>query len=298
VARRSAGRGARPPGSEQVRSGGCWGKARPAAHASGGEAVAALAPAGGQHGATGAGTHPQTEAMGLVPTTVVRLERALAQLVHSTQGACSTSPITGSGRAGQSPVASQLAPRTHATGLSWTCGTGRRRCRPANGTRCVATGSIRLSGWASGCNRGKTAVASGDAFHRHAEAWGYLCRYLWTTVDPPARQLLASVLPGKPSPRPIGLAGDQQADPHVKPLVRPRRRRRTTRKRCGTQREAHGRHHSSGNPQNRDILRYCTTCGQRCGVKGIQGSRTAAQPLKGSATGRGRITEQRRQPGK
>jgi hypothetical protein len=132
---------------------------------------------------------------------------------------------------------------------------------------------------------------------QHAEAWGYLCRYLWTTVDPPARQLLASVVPGKPQPRPIGLAGDQQVDPHLKPLVRPRRGRRTTKKRCGTQREQTVGSTHRGIP-NRDIPRYCTTCGQRCGVKGIQGSRTAAQPLKGSATGRGRITEQRRQPGK
>ena len=47
--------------------------------ASGSEAVAALATAGRQDRAAGAGAHPQAETVGLVPTPVVRLERALAQ---------------------------------------------------------------------------------------------------------------------------------------------------------------------------------------------------------------------------
>src|SRR4051794_36090879 len=42
------------------------------------ELAATLATARGQDGAAGAGTHPQAKAMGLVPTAVVRLERALA----------------------------------------------------------------------------------------------------------------------------------------------------------------------------------------------------------------------------
>ena len=76
---RSDGHGARPLENEGVRSDGYWRRARPAAHASGSEAVATLATAGRQDGAAGAGAHPQTEAVGLVPTTVVRLKRALAQ---------------------------------------------------------------------------------------------------------------------------------------------------------------------------------------------------------------------------
>ena len=36
---------------------------------------------GGQDGATGAGAHPEAEAMGLGPAAVVRLEGALAQEV-------------------------------------------------------------------------------------------------------------------------------------------------------------------------------------------------------------------------
>ena len=111
--RRSGDRAARPRGSERVRSGDCWRRARPAAHASGGEAVAALATTGGQDGAAGARAHAQAEAVGLVPTTVVRLERALAQRIHSTQGAGQNSPRTGSYVRDASPVASQLAPPTH-----------------------------------------------------------------------------------------------------------------------------------------------------------------------------------------
>ena len=47
--------------------------------ASGGEAVAALATARGQDRATRTGAHAQSETVGLVTTTVVRLEGALAQ---------------------------------------------------------------------------------------------------------------------------------------------------------------------------------------------------------------------------
>ncbi len=95
VDHRSDGHGGRPLENDWVRSDGFWGRARPAAHASGSEAVATLATAGRQDGAAGAGAHPQTEAVGLVPTAVVRLERALAQRIHSTRGAWLKSPITG-----------------------------------------------------------------------------------------------------------------------------------------------------------------------------------------------------------
>jgi len=48
---------------------------------SGGELLAALAATAGKDGAAGAGTHAEPEAVGLGPTTVVRLERALAHEV-------------------------------------------------------------------------------------------------------------------------------------------------------------------------------------------------------------------------
>src|ERR671929_942788 len=49
-----------------------------AGNTSGGELLAALAAAAGDDGAARTGAHPQPEAVGLGPTTVVRLERALA----------------------------------------------------------------------------------------------------------------------------------------------------------------------------------------------------------------------------
>src|SRR5215218_3634571 len=49
-----------------------------AGNTSGGELLAALATAAGEDRAARTGAHPQPEAVGLGPTTVVRLERALA----------------------------------------------------------------------------------------------------------------------------------------------------------------------------------------------------------------------------
>src|SRR3954452_4293914 len=49
------------------------------------ELAATLATARGQDGAAGAGTHPQSKAMGPVPAAVVRLERALA---HGSSPVC------------------------------------------------------------------------------------------------------------------------------------------------------------------------------------------------------------------
>src|ERR671927_410444 len=49
-----------------------------AGNTSGGELLAALATTTGEDRAAGTGAHPQPEAVGLGPTTVVRLERALA----------------------------------------------------------------------------------------------------------------------------------------------------------------------------------------------------------------------------
>src|SRR5688500_7733289 len=57
---------------------------------SGGEVLATLAPTAGEDRPARAGTHPQPEAVGLRPTAVVRLERALAHEVlplHDIDGA-------------------------------------------------------------------------------------------------------------------------------------------------------------------------------------------------------------------
>src|SRR4029450_6282505 len=75
---------------------------------SGGELGATLGPATGEDGAAGPGAHPQPEAVGLGPATVVRLERALA---HEGLPLLTTSGRRGPGwaaraweRAGRRPV--------------------------------------------------------------------------------------------------------------------------------------------------------------------------------------------------
>src|SRR5690348_11333405 len=52
-----------------------------AGNTSGGELLATLAPTAGDDRPAGAGAHPQPEAVGLRPSAVVRLERALAHEV-------------------------------------------------------------------------------------------------------------------------------------------------------------------------------------------------------------------------
>src|SRR5919112_1088048 len=61
-----------------------------AGNTSGGEVLATLAPTTGEDRPARAGPHPQPEAVGLGPATVVRLERALAHEVlplHDIDGA-------------------------------------------------------------------------------------------------------------------------------------------------------------------------------------------------------------------
>jgi hypothetical protein len=63
--------------------------------ASGREALATLRTTGCEDGATGTGAHPKTEAVLLVPTTVVRLERPLAHWNDSgySRSRLSTNPL-------------------------------------------------------------------------------------------------------------------------------------------------------------------------------------------------------------
>lgn len=69
---------------------------------SGREALATLATAGGDDRATRTGAHPKTEAVLLVPTTVVRLERPLAHWNDSgySRSRMSTNPLIGSAQGG------------------------------------------------------------------------------------------------------------------------------------------------------------------------------------------------------
>src|SRR5215218_431030 len=75
-----------------------------AGNTSGGEVLATLAPTAGEDRPARAGTHPQPEAVGLGPTAVVRLERALAHEVlplHGVDGCASAGGRAHAGRPGR-----------------------------------------------------------------------------------------------------------------------------------------------------------------------------------------------------
>src|SRR3954465_7716904 len=102
---------------------------------SGGELVATLAPTAGEDGATGTGAHPQPEAVGLGPATVVRLERALA---HEGLPLLTTSVRRGPGRA------------PHARERARSSARGERASRPAPvpeaGLPCAGPGRHPVTG--------------------------------------------------------------------------------------------------------------------------------------------------------
>ena len=92
-----------------------------------------------QDGTPGAGPHAQTEAVGLGPAAVVRLERALAHevspLLHSHAWICAE------GGAGYK-VGRTMPSRTDKTGLPQACESGRQhRPRPRYGNR---QGTVKL----------------------------------------------------------------------------------------------------------------------------------------------------------
>ena len=110
-----------------------------AGNTSGGELLATLAPATGEDRPARAGAHPQPEAVGLGPTAVVRLERALAHEVlplHDIDGA--HPPVDGRAR-GAGRGEPRPAPRKLVTADRHTPGaprarTARRRDRPQTPT--------------------------------------------------------------------------------------------------------------------------------------------------------------------
>src|SRR5918911_559897 len=97
-----------------------------AGNTSGGELLAALAPTAGDDRPARAGAHPQPEAVGLGPTTVVRLERALAHEVlplHDIGGRAPARRPARPGGAGTPPWRAPPAPPPTRPG------TPPRRCR-------------------------------------------------------------------------------------------------------------------------------------------------------------------------
>ena len=147
----------------------------------------------GQDRAAGAGAHAQAKTVGLVPAPVVRLERALAQRIHSTRGAGYNSPVTGSRRASHVASWGQLAPLAHERPGDRTVMDMRHRSTPVQTCQRYAVREDRVN-----------SAAERQAWHRtprvsprHAAAWGQLvlnpCGQL---VDPQGRKALASMHSG------------------------------------------------------------------------------------------------------
>src|SRR5687768_5106385 len=96
------GRPARRPDRTTAENSGRRRRRACAGNTSGGELLATLAPTAGEDRPARAGPHPQPEAVGLRPTAVVRLERALAHEVlplHDIDGA--HPPVDGRARGGR-----------------------------------------------------------------------------------------------------------------------------------------------------------------------------------------------------
>src|SRR3954465_7060157 len=112
-----------------------------AGNTSGGELLATLAPTAGDDRPARAGAHPQPEAVGLGPATVVRLERALAHevlLLHGIGGRVPAGRRARSGRQTRWREAHpgdprKLVPATTTGTQEKTCAEPRRfrRLRPA-----------------------------------------------------------------------------------------------------------------------------------------------------------------------
>src|SRR3954453_11371245 len=81
-----------------------------AGNTSGGEVLATLAPTTGEDRPARAGTHPQPEAVGLGPSAVVRLERALAHEVLLRHDIGGGTPAGGRACAGRRWAGADAAP--------------------------------------------------------------------------------------------------------------------------------------------------------------------------------------------
>src|SRR6476661_11230572 len=114
------GRPARRPDRTTVVNSGRRRRRACAGNTSGGELLATLAPTTGEDRPARAGPHPQPEAVGLGPTAVVRLERALAHEVLPLHDIGGAHPPVG-GRARDGRTRRKAVPRCPG---SWSLQTG------------------------------------------------------------------------------------------------------------------------------------------------------------------------------
>src|SRR5215218_9590340 len=243
---------------------------------SGGELLATLAPTTGEDRPARAGAHPQPEAVGLGPSAVVRLERALAHEVLLLHGIGGAHPPVG-GRARASDVR-QLPYPDHPG--SWSLRPDHRAPRPRRRAARTTKG---------GRNRPQTPPSITE------EALQPGTGRIATTNGPPGR---CSAGGGTPEPTRPGESKDRcrAVDGTVSVAVAPRRTsgsrragrprrspdRRTVRPSARTRsRPAEmpiGAGCDAGPGSNR--RRPCTACGHRCGPS------ASAHPQRVAGTGR------------
>src|SRR4051794_28140136 len=99
-----------------------------AGNTSGGELLATLAPTAGDDRPARAGAHPQPEAVGLGPTTVVRLERALAHEVLPLHDIGGRAPAGRPARSGTGGGGCYRTPGPPEAGCCGTTGTHGQPC--------------------------------------------------------------------------------------------------------------------------------------------------------------------------
>ena len=164
---------------------------------SGGEAVAALAPARGQDGAPGTGAHPQAEAVRLVTTPVVRLERTLAHEVsaHGRGRLKGCRPVAADRRRAQPEVKQPIDAGPTCTTVRGARGEGQTR----SATTCAAGDPTQPTRPHAGRTRSTSDTPTG------LETCGQ-------PVDPPVSRLLVS---GHESSLACRTPGPDPLKPHV-----------------------------------------------------------------------------------
>ena len=190
--RRGDGRGVRPRGSERARSGGCWRRARPAAQ----PRLRRRGGCGPCDGGEDRIARPARVRMRRRKPWVLCRRRLFGWNVRLLNV---FTPLEGAGydsrghRVGssetQSPVVGQLAPLAHETtgedGLSWTCGTGRRRCDLPTVRGARGQGQFGDPRTARVPGAGLTQPSACPA-RDTPQAWGQLGRTCGQPVDPQA----------------------------------------------------------------------------------------------------------------
>ena len=179
--------------------------------ASGGELGAALGAASRQDGATRTGPHPQAEAVGLGPTTVVRLESTLAhEVLRYWSGP--VGPLSAGGRRGgrNRKPAPRPAPDRSSHGVSRACENGRQACSKVREREPQGKPAHQVS---SGRAKPRPIAAPRSSPPRdtptHSRSFPAGGKFSVVWLAPPALVLLPSVLVPPPYPQVVDKCVDK-----------------------------------------------------------------------------------------